>query len=230
MEKVSAPQQDLTAETQRLFGSKTRGKILQASLIRFNESGFDRVSTAQLAEAAQVLDGTLWYHFKAKQDLVVAHLDALEARLETHLAAEIIDNPNGMAKHFFGMFDILWEFRYLLRDPLQALQEDEMLARLQLTYRSIESRAEERLLRVERLGLIDLSDTDVKALVTSCFIVGRHWLDYVRIREAGQIDLDHSRRQGMIQLLTLIRPYFTEKARALFAGLDLVTLIREQNG
>ncbi|MEL6692475.1 MAG: TetR family transcriptional regulator, partial [Pseudomonadota bacterium] len=51
----------LSDATRDLFGTKTRGKILTTSLSCFNEDGFDRVSTAQLAETAEVLDGTLWY-------------------------------------------------------------------------------------------------------------------------------------------------------------------------
>ena len=49
-----------------------RGRILAAARTLFAERGFDRTSTAQIAAAAQVPHGLIFYHFKTKMDLLLA--------------------------------------------------------------------------------------------------------------------------------------------------------------
>ncbi|MEM6411881.1 MAG: TetR/AcrR family transcriptional regulator [Pseudomonadota bacterium] len=205
--------------TRDLFGDKTRGKILAASLNCFNEDGFDRVTTAQLAETADVLAGTLWYHFKAKNDLVLAHLEVFEARLDTHLSGEIAGSPDAIVADFLDTFGILWEFRYLLRDPLSALDADGSIRlRLRDTYQLIEQRTESRIRQAVTLGFMDIEDADTPSLALSCIVIGRYWFDYARIRFDGDPDGSDLRLQCMQQVLSVIWPYFTDKARDLIAS------------
>jgi AcrR family transcriptional regulator len=49
-----------------------RGRILAAARTLFAEQGFGRTSTAQIAAAAQVPHGLIFYHFKTKMDLLLA--------------------------------------------------------------------------------------------------------------------------------------------------------------
>ncbi|MEO0548426.1 MAG: TetR/AcrR family transcriptional regulator [Pseudomonadota bacterium] len=202
----------LTETTQNLFGTKTRGKILLASLASFNTDGFDRVTTAQLAKTADVLEGTLWYHFKAKTDLVLAHLETLETRLSDHLGSDLTTSPDKIVSHFLEIFSIIWDFRYLLRDPLAALQDDDAIAvRLQKTYLVIEKRAEARIEQAVELGFIRLNHTTAQTLAVSAFLIGRYWLDYARIRFPKEQNYQSLRLQGIQQLVSLIRPHFTDK-------------------
>ena len=60
----------LTPETLDLFSQKTRDKILATSLVMFNQRGAGAVTTASIAEGAGVLEGTLWYHFRTKKDIL----------------------------------------------------------------------------------------------------------------------------------------------------------------
>ena len=64
------------------FSAKTRDKLLEASLILFNERGFAAVTTASIAQHAGVLEGTLWYHFRTKKDILTAHIELLQQVFE----------------------------------------------------------------------------------------------------------------------------------------------------
>ncbi len=219
------PSASLAEDIAATFGPKTKGKILTASLALFNADGFDRVRTAQIAEAADVLEGTLWYHFKAKQNLVLAHLDALERVLEMHFERPLGESGPQIAGYVVRGFQILWDFRYLLRDPLRTLLEEPTFpVRLQRTYERLEEKIQERLQAAADQGLLDLSKADRRALAISCILVGRHWPDYARIRHADDPDPDRDHRRGLYQLVTLLRPYYTKKAHRLFEGLDPATL------
>ena len=205
----------LTVETRELLGTKTKGKILTASLGLFNAQGFDRVTTAQIAKAAEVLDGTLWYHFKAKNDLALAHLAALETRLDLHLTRPV-PQPEGLVfKHFETVFDLLWDFRYLLRDPLQALLEDSAnQRRLRDIYTKLEQQGQARLRQAAALNLINLEGVDIEKLARTCLMIGRYWLDFAAIRYVDEVESPKLRARGIAQLLFVLNPYFTETTRA----------------
>jgi AcrR family transcriptional regulator len=62
---------------------QTRAAIASAALALFREHGFDAVTVADVARAADVSEKTVFNHFPAKEDLVFAHSDdRLDARAE----------------------------------------------------------------------------------------------------------------------------------------------------
>ena len=68
----------LTSVTSELFSNKTRDMILESSLILFNERGFNNVTTSSIANKTDILEGTLWYHFNSKKDILSEHIRLLE--------------------------------------------------------------------------------------------------------------------------------------------------------
>jgi len=50
----------------------TKDKILQAALELFTKQGFNKTSTAQISKQVWIASGTLFVHFKTKQDLIDA--------------------------------------------------------------------------------------------------------------------------------------------------------------
>ena len=62
---------------------QTRDAIAAAALALFQEHGFDAVTVADVARAADVSEKTVFNHFPAKEDLVFAHSDdRLDARAD----------------------------------------------------------------------------------------------------------------------------------------------------
>lgn len=60
---------------------RTREAILEAALRLFAERGFDAVSVAEIAEAAEVSDRTVFNYFPTKEHLVFDRLEAFETAL-----------------------------------------------------------------------------------------------------------------------------------------------------
>ena len=111
----------LTAATLDRFSAKTRDKLLEASLILFNERGFGAVTTASIAQKAGVLEGSLWYHFRTKKDILLAHIALLQQVFEgTNLDADSSDADTIIAG-IFASYDVIWDFRYILRDDFGAV-------------------------------------------------------------------------------------------------------------
>ena len=111
----------LTAATLDRFSSKTRDRLLETSLVLFNERGFGAVTTASIAERAGVLEGSLWYHFRTKKNILVAHIELLQQVFEgTNLDADSTDADTIIAG-IFASYDVIWDFRYILRDDFGAV-------------------------------------------------------------------------------------------------------------
>lgn len=54
----------------------TRQQILDAAYIQFRRRGFTRIGVDEIAAAAKITKRTLYYHFKSKDDLLAAVLEA----------------------------------------------------------------------------------------------------------------------------------------------------------
>jgi AcrR family transcriptional regulator len=63
---------------------KTRQSLLDAAYVQFRRRGYTRVSLDEIAKAARVTKRTLYYHFRSKDHLLEA---VLEAQLQLAVAA-----------------------------------------------------------------------------------------------------------------------------------------------
>lgn len=70
----------------RPVGDK-RERLVEAAVERFHRQGYARTSLADVARAAGLSPGHVFYHFRAKEDLARAVIDAWCARLAGSLAA-----------------------------------------------------------------------------------------------------------------------------------------------
>jgi AcrR family transcriptional regulator len=60
---------------------QTRRRIASAALELFAERGFDNVPVAQVAQAADVSEATVFNYFRTKEDLVYAGMESFEQQL-----------------------------------------------------------------------------------------------------------------------------------------------------
>lgn len=88
---------------------QTRSNLLKAALEVFYQRGVARASLDEIAKAAGVTRGALYWHFKNKEDLFDAlfqvHFADIQNRLDRVLQANTSDNPllplrNGILKNF----------------------------------------------------------------------------------------------------------------------------------
>lgn len=64
-----------------------REQILNAFCSLIQEFGYDKATTAFIAEKAGLTQGLIHYHFKSKEDILVALIEMLSRKLETRLSA-----------------------------------------------------------------------------------------------------------------------------------------------
>lgn len=205
----------LTAGTLDRFSAKTRDKLLEASLVLFNERGFGAVTTASIAEHAGVLEGSLWYHFRTKKDILIAHIDLLQQVFEgSNIDADSTDEETIIAG-IFASYDVIWDFRYILRDDFSALlQADEpALHTARMVNDFLDNWTEGRIQHAHQHGLLELDPHGMENLSEIILVIGRYWLDFSKKKypEAENSDL---RRKGLRHVFTVLGPYLTPTAAA----------------
>ena len=104
---------------------ETRSAILDAAELVFKENGVSRTSLAEIATAAGVTRGAVYWHFKNKADLFDAMIQRVFGMMEEKLAelqcdtdANPVDSLGDLARHFvdrvandpryFRLLEISW--------------------------------------------------------------------------------------------------------------------------
>ena len=92
----------------------TRERILDVALDLFIEQGYDKTSLRQIAEPLGFTQAAIYYHFAAKQDLLVAlHLRLHELARPTFEQLEEQAGPSGWAIVLRGLVDTMLANRKL---------------------------------------------------------------------------------------------------------------------
>jgi AcrR family transcriptional regulator len=155
---------------------RTHAAISEAAIALFLEHGFNKVSVAQVAEAAEVSKRTLFAYFPAKEDLVVHRL----ADHETEIARVVRARPAGTAPLTAVREHFLKGLRE--RDPITGLNdrpEVRSLHRMILDAPSLVARMERFKTGAERALAEALRETaetpELTARLAAVQIVAVHW-------------------------------------------------------
>ncbi|MDA8163496.1 MAG: TetR/AcrR family transcriptional regulator [Desulfobacteraceae bacterium] len=71
--------------------------IVVAAAELFAEKGFSETTTAEVAEQAGVAHGTLFYHFKTKENILLEVFESIMARYQAGMEAAVANAGSGMA-------------------------------------------------------------------------------------------------------------------------------------
>ncbi len=81
--------------TKKEQSAQSRERILEAAIHLFAKKGFASTSTQDIAKAARMTPGALYWHFESKEDLLIAVVEELIGRLGSALAEERRAAPGG---------------------------------------------------------------------------------------------------------------------------------------
>ncbi len=195
--------------------TRTRDRILEASLALFNEDGLAAVSTHRIAAELGMSPGNLHYHFKTKQLLVAGLFRRFEERLSACMdAAAGVAAIDDVWLSLHLTFEIINEYRFVYRDVDFLLNE----------YPQLEGRAQaltaHNLLAAKSLctglqeaGVIDASDEDVEMLALQIVFATTCWFSFKRLtpRRGNQPHAEPA--LAAYYTLTFLSPYVVGEAR-----------------
>lgn len=198
----------LTHQSLGFFSHKTKDRILISSLILFNEGGFNNVTTASIAKHTGILEGTLWYHFNSKKDILSNHIQLLEKVFFSVNQQNKSKDFEIIINEFFQSYNIIWDFRYILRDNFQKYFEDDKSISKTITdiNNYLDKWAENRILHSYECGLIKINSKEIENLSEITLVIGRYWLDFSMKKYPG-VNINSLRLKGLKHIVTVLSPY-----------------------
>jgi len=195
----------------------TRDRILDASLVLFNDRGPDLVTTAKIARAVRINEGNLYYHFKTK----AAILEALFHRLEADAALFMKDatvsasgEPGVYSQFMRRWFSIVWDYRHMFRDlPRMIAIAPSLLEPARSLSLGMRVVVEAALRQMSDAHRISVPDLEVPQLLANVWIVSTYWPIYLTLQE-GVEDLGPEHLDwGLKQVASLFKPYLSDEAK-----------------
>jgi AcrR family transcriptional regulator len=203
----------------RGMASKTKDRILAASLRLFNENGYDAVTTARISEEVGISEGNLWYHFRTKRDLVRAHQLALFVLIDRRLA--IASTPETVLESYalFNrmVFEEVWTYQFLYRDQAEyGRTSPELEDRVHRIYEMTTTMLVRFFRHMIEAGHLAMPDDELTPLADNTWMVIRYWPSFLReTRRVVKLD-KAALNAGIRHHFALFDTHLTPKARAFF--------------
>jgi AcrR family transcriptional regulator len=202
---------------------RTPERIVETSLMLFNQLGEPHVTTADVAAEMGISPGNLYYHFRNKDAIIVALFATLEARLDDLLTApqNRLADVEDLWLFLHLLFESMWDYRFLYRDLDEILSRNHKLA---LRFASLMRRGTATVIELCRgmvaAGSMQVSEREIVALADNVAVIATYWMSYQKIgaREgiADTINLD----RAAYQVLSLIAPFLRGSSRTLLERLS----------
>ena len=204
---------------------RTAERILEVSLELFNRFGEPNVSTTLISAEMNISPGNLYYHYRAKDELINSHYDRYERALTKLLeAAPGVRNVEDAWLFFHMLFELIWQYRFLYRDLNDLLSKNRRLEThfqfvLKHKLRAVQSVLE----GLGRGSGIRIEPRDAGAMATAMVVVLTYWLSYEYVcdpRRALEPDNANAAMvRGAFHLLSMLTPYLDGEQRAHLQGL-----------
>jgi len=195
--------------------TRTRDRILEASLVLFNENGLAGVSTHRIASELGISPGNLHYHFKGKRLIVGGLFRRFEDRLSACMdAATNVGAVDDLWLSLHLIFEAINAYRFIYRDVDYLLGEcPELEARVQaLTARNLVA-SKGMCAGLKDARVIEASDEDVEMLALQIVFSTSCWFTFKRLtpKRAGQPHAEAA--LDAYYTLTFLSPYVVGDAR-----------------
>lgn len=201
----------------------TRERILETSLLLFNEEGLASVSTHRMAAELGISPGNLHYHFKSKRLIVAGLFRRFEERLAACMdAAASVDALDDLWLSLHLTFETLNDYRFIYRDVDYLLHEcPELEARAQaLTARNLLC-AKQLCVGLRDAGVIAANAEQVEMLALQIVFATTCWFSFKRLtpkRDVKRVPHPKSSPHAEPALaayytLTVLSPYVVGEAR-----------------
>jgi AcrR family transcriptional regulator len=197
-------------------GRRTRQRILDTTLVLYNEHGEPQVSTSLIAAELGISAGNLHYHFRRKDELSAALLDRFVAEFEAMLppARWRADHVEDAWLLLHLLLETIWRYRFLFRDLTGIMARDRRAGRrlAKVFERSIEvSRG--ICLGLNERGLLAATGSEIDALAANIAVVSLYWLSFDAARHPRAQPAGTAVSQGAYQVLMLVAPFLEAGSR-----------------
>jgi AcrR family transcriptional regulator len=196
----------------------TSERILNASLMLFNEHGYQNVPALKIAQHLGISHGNLAYHFKTKSDIVMTVFPLLEQAVRTARTPGGRLLPGDAALHQIEFARTLWRYRFFFNALTQLLSRDERLrARFMLLQETVVQTMQD--LFDEAITQGDMKPvelpTTTRILSRCCWMT---WLSWLRFEQIDNPTPTEARNEavynGCMLSFGIVQAYFSKQFSA----------------
>ncbi|MFC4951776.1 TetR/AcrR family transcriptional regulator [Acinetobacter puyangensis] len=204
--------------------SKTKERILQASLTLFNEKGERVVTTNHIAAELGISPGNLYYHFRNKQEIIKELFEQYQT--ETINLLNVPEgrplNSNDKIHYFQILSKQLWSYRFLHRDVHHLMDSNPEFKQL---YPQLAGRVMQQGQKIYQgfvdAGLMRMTASEIEALIINVWIVLTNWANFLYM--SGHLNGDQKSEhwvwQALRQMVFLEGPYLIGESRETYEKL-----------
>ena len=184
--------------------TNTYNKIIDASLMLFNEHGERNISTNHISSHLNISPGNLYYHFANKDEIIVQIFKRYRQELLDYLGkTELPDGIEGTVA-------------YMLLNRSKTLLGEHN----QFTQNQFAPLATKLFGMLRDKGLIHIDDRGVKDLTVNMWLVGKYWFDFDgSINGRDSLRAEEVKARGVYRTLSLLRPHIEPNLVAEFDAL-----------
>ena len=167
-----SPSRPKTRRERRIAARKSQ--ILDAAAVIFSRKGYERATTREIAELADVSEGTLYNYFQDKQDLLAGAARAYAAQVATQIATLEADSVEDMmAQLLTSRFQDGRERRLFMLFVYEArLNPDQHQPAIREAITQIIAATEKRIADLIDAGIMRSVDPAIAARIISATIMG----------------------------------------------------------
>lgn len=196
---------------------KTRDRILQASLLLFNDEGEVNVTTVDVANELDISPGNLYYHFRGKDIIVNELFDLYEYSMGQVLQA-LIDREftfDDAWLYLYLVFEEAYKYRFVYQSPAGMMQR---YPELQLRFKrllTLKSKAGVSLITALLADERSLSKTELANHGELFTLLLTFWLSFSELRRGDDAGDDTKRLwSGVRAVIASIEPLIPETLMA----------------
>ena len=214
----------------------TYSRIVEASLMLFNEEGERNISTNHIAAHLGISPGNLYYHFRNKDEIIVQLFKRYSEDLLHYLRRVVLPkNVCDAIRYMAGIYDVMWRYRFLFSDvnALLARSAELLGEHNNFTHAKVSPLLVELLTQLNKEGIIRADATAMNDLALNFWMITKYWFDFDgSLRGRAKLTED-SKVRGVQRTLSLLRPYLIENQVGEFdqtlAALSLTSDCMTQN-
>ena len=115
---------------------KTNEKIIDKALTLFNEKGVVEVSSLEISQSLNISYGNLTYHYKKKDDIVLALYAQMQQSLNTSInrLVQCIFEETFYPKLVNEIFDVIWNYRFIYLNINSLMNQFEFICESEKSY------------------------------------------------------------------------------------------------
>ena len=158
----------------------------------------------------------MWYHFRSKKDILAAHMELLQTVFAQENTSADSGDAEVIIEGIFRSYDVIWDFRYMLRDDFNTLlkAEDAELVKVLAINEFLDGWTEGRMLHAAKHGLLDFGQEDREAVSEIILVLGRYWMDFSH-KKYPEAEGSALRYKGISHIFTVLKPYLSKAAKEL---------------